>query len=205
MNGIIDKIKNEITQDFYKQNFPNDGQRFVAWYCYYNLPCSRWNGHRGKWLRLWQRPNVVICGNSRFSLSIHSGVVLCSGIWTVEPISESRHSSWLSWIGCLGNLLLWVAFLLKVCRSWFHASDVVRDVERGQSKRGCACDPIGISCYWRCVSRYCRLFLRLSIVGRYRPISNRCTSWRLDIPITNPRPICIWTIFISKFNRNRFI
>lgn len=32
MNGIIDKIKNEITQDFYKQNFPNDGQRFVAWY-----------------------------------------------------------------------------------------------------------------------------------------------------------------------------
>ena len=32
MNGIIDKIKNEITQDFDKQKFPNDGQRFVAWY-----------------------------------------------------------------------------------------------------------------------------------------------------------------------------
>lgn len=32
MNGIVNKIKNEITQDFYKQNFPNDGQRFVAWY-----------------------------------------------------------------------------------------------------------------------------------------------------------------------------
>jgi hypothetical protein len=26
------KIKEEIKQDFYVQNFPNDGQRFVAWY-----------------------------------------------------------------------------------------------------------------------------------------------------------------------------
>lgn len=26
------KIAEEIKQDFYKQNFPNDGQRFVAWY-----------------------------------------------------------------------------------------------------------------------------------------------------------------------------
>jgi len=29
---MFDKIKSEITQDFYVQNFPNDGQRFVAWY-----------------------------------------------------------------------------------------------------------------------------------------------------------------------------
>ena len=27
-----DIIKNEISQDYYQQNFPNDGQRFVAWY-----------------------------------------------------------------------------------------------------------------------------------------------------------------------------
>ena len=26
------RIKEEITQDYYQQNFPNDGQRFVAWY-----------------------------------------------------------------------------------------------------------------------------------------------------------------------------
>ena len=26
------KIKDEIQQDYYQQNFPNDGQRFVAWY-----------------------------------------------------------------------------------------------------------------------------------------------------------------------------
>lgn len=32
MANIVEKIKSEITQDFYKQNFPNDGQRFVAWY-----------------------------------------------------------------------------------------------------------------------------------------------------------------------------
>jgi len=26
------KISEEIKQDYYQQNFPNDGQRFVAWY-----------------------------------------------------------------------------------------------------------------------------------------------------------------------------
>lgn len=30
--NMIEKIKDEIKQDFYQQNFPNDGQRFVAWY-----------------------------------------------------------------------------------------------------------------------------------------------------------------------------
>lgn len=29
---MYSKITNEITEPFYKQNFPNDGQRFVAWY-----------------------------------------------------------------------------------------------------------------------------------------------------------------------------
>ena len=29
---IIEKIQSEIKQDYYIQNFPNDGQRFVAWY-----------------------------------------------------------------------------------------------------------------------------------------------------------------------------
>lgn len=32
MNKFIEKIQQEIQQDFYKNNFPNDGQRFVAWY-----------------------------------------------------------------------------------------------------------------------------------------------------------------------------
>ena len=26
------QIFNDISQDYYQQNFPNDGQRFVAWY-----------------------------------------------------------------------------------------------------------------------------------------------------------------------------
>ena len=26
------KILNEISQQYYKENYPNDGQRFVAWY-----------------------------------------------------------------------------------------------------------------------------------------------------------------------------
>ena len=29
---MFNKIRNEITQDYYQQNFSNDGQRFVAWY-----------------------------------------------------------------------------------------------------------------------------------------------------------------------------
>ena len=32
MDNIIDIIKMEIAQDYYQQNFSNDGQRFVAWY-----------------------------------------------------------------------------------------------------------------------------------------------------------------------------
>ena len=29
---MYEKIKTEIQENFYQQNFPNDGQRFVAWY-----------------------------------------------------------------------------------------------------------------------------------------------------------------------------
>jgi hypothetical protein len=29
---MYNKIKEEIKESFYQQNFPNDGQRFVAWY-----------------------------------------------------------------------------------------------------------------------------------------------------------------------------
>lgn len=29
---MFEQIKDEIKADFYQQNFPNDGQRFVAWY-----------------------------------------------------------------------------------------------------------------------------------------------------------------------------
>ena len=32
MANILEKIKSELTQDYYVQHFPNDGQRFVAWY-----------------------------------------------------------------------------------------------------------------------------------------------------------------------------
>lgn len=29
---MYSKILSELGQDYYKDNFPNDGQRFVAWY-----------------------------------------------------------------------------------------------------------------------------------------------------------------------------
>lgn len=29
---MYSKTKNDIVQDYYQQHFPNDGQRFVAWY-----------------------------------------------------------------------------------------------------------------------------------------------------------------------------
>lgn len=32
MENIVERIKQEIQQDYYKSNFSNDGQRFVAWY-----------------------------------------------------------------------------------------------------------------------------------------------------------------------------
>ena len=30
--GIYDKIKVDIEQPYYVENYPNEGQRFVAWY-----------------------------------------------------------------------------------------------------------------------------------------------------------------------------
>lgn len=30
--NVFDQIKEEIKADYFQQNFPNDGQRFVAWY-----------------------------------------------------------------------------------------------------------------------------------------------------------------------------
>lgn len=32
MTSIVERIKNEILQDYYQHHFSNDGQRFVAWY-----------------------------------------------------------------------------------------------------------------------------------------------------------------------------
>ena len=29
---MYEKIKNDISQTYYIENYPNDGQRFVAWY-----------------------------------------------------------------------------------------------------------------------------------------------------------------------------
>jgi hypothetical protein len=29
---VFEQIKEDIKADYYQQNFPNDGQRFVAWY-----------------------------------------------------------------------------------------------------------------------------------------------------------------------------
>src|SRR5437660_1791098 len=29
---MFDQIKEEIKQDYYRSNFPNEGQRFIAWY-----------------------------------------------------------------------------------------------------------------------------------------------------------------------------
>lgn len=31
-HSMLDLIRREITDSYYQQNFPNDGQRFLAWY-----------------------------------------------------------------------------------------------------------------------------------------------------------------------------
>lgn len=36
-NPVYNKIGEEIKQEYYQQNFPNNGQRFVAWYLIANL------------------------------------------------------------------------------------------------------------------------------------------------------------------------
>lgn len=39
--SIFQKIQDEIKTDYYQQNFPNDGQRFVAWYLFNILQLDR--------------------------------------------------------------------------------------------------------------------------------------------------------------------
>jgi hypothetical protein len=42
MSSLLDRIRSDLKSDvFYQQNFPNDGQRFLAWYlrnCYLRTP-----------------------------------------------------------------------------------------------------------------------------------------------------------------------
>jgi hypothetical protein len=57
---IYDKIKEQIQADFFKQNFSNDGQRFVAWYLR-NMMCQHFSGHKVKQHFAATRSQRAIC------------------------------------------------------------------------------------------------------------------------------------------------
>lgn len=93
-NQIYEKIKNEIRQDYYQQNFSNNGQRFVAWYLR-NIHSKDENetkdaitdGADDKQI------DAIIVDNDRSTIFIFQGKFIGSSSVDAEPLREV-FSSW---------------------------------------------------------------------------------------------------------------
>ena len=88
MANILEKIKSELTQDYYVQHFPNDGQRFVAWYL------------RNIYLldQLQAKDAITDGANDKqidavFSLKYHTPY--CAQISTTADVRRIQESSWI--------------------------------------------------------------------------------------------------------------
>ena len=92
---MIEKIKDEIKQDFYQQNFPNDGQRFVAWYLR-NVHLRDRNetkdditdGADDKQI------DAIVIDDDKSTVFILQGKFICNGSIDAEPLREVL-SSWI--------------------------------------------------------------------------------------------------------------
>jgi hypothetical protein len=93
--NMIEKIKDEIKQDFYQQNFPNDGQRFVAWYLR-NVHLRDRNetkdditdGADDKQI------DAIVIDDDKSTVFILQGKFICNGSIDAEPLREVL-SSWI--------------------------------------------------------------------------------------------------------------
>jgi len=92
---IYEKISQEIKADYYVQNYPNDGQRFVAWYVFNILRQDRnqtkdaiTDGADDKQI------DAIVVDDDRQTVYIVQGKFLSGGIVDAEPLREVL-SSWL--------------------------------------------------------------------------------------------------------------
>ena len=99
---IYDKIKEQIQADFFKQNFSNDGQRFVAWYLR-NIHLRDMNETRDD---ITDGPDdkqidAIVIDNDKSTIYIIQGKYIQGGLVDGEPLRE-------------------------VLASWMHLRDLVR-------------------------------------------------------------------------------
>ena len=93
--SIYEKINEEIKADYYQQNYPNDGQRFVAWYLFNILKQDRnqtkdsiTDGADDKQI------DAIVIDDDKQTIFIIQGKYISSGQVDAEPLREVL-SSWL--------------------------------------------------------------------------------------------------------------
>lgn len=92
--SIYEKISEEIKSDYYVQNYPNDGQRFVAWYVFNILRQDRnqtkdaiTDGADDKQI------DAIVVDDEGQTVYILQGKFLSGGVVDAEPLREVL-SSW---------------------------------------------------------------------------------------------------------------
>lgn len=93
--SIYDKIKEQIQEDFFKQNFPNDGQRFVAWYLR-NIHLRDMNETRDDITDGADDKQIdaIVIDNDKSIIYIIQGKFISGGVVDAEPLREVL-SSWM--------------------------------------------------------------------------------------------------------------
>lgn len=93
--SIYTKIQEEITAEYFQQNYPNDGQRFVAWYLFNILHQDRnqtkdaiTDGVDDKQI------DAIVINDETQTVYIIQGKYIASGVVDAEPLREVL-SSWI--------------------------------------------------------------------------------------------------------------
>src|SRR5450759_4255091 len=93
--SIYEKIQEEIKADYFQQNYPNDGQRFVAWYLFNILHQDRnqtkdaiTDGPDDKQI------DAIVINDDTQTVYIIQGKYISGGVVDAEPLREVL-SSWM--------------------------------------------------------------------------------------------------------------
>jgi len=93
--SIYEKISDEIKGDYYVQNYPNDGQRFVAWYVFNILRQDKnqtkdaiTDGANDKQI------DAIVVDDDKQTVYIIQGKFISNGVVDAEPLREVL-SSWM--------------------------------------------------------------------------------------------------------------
>jgi hypothetical protein len=87
--SIYEKISSEINSDYYLQNYPNEGQRFVAWYIF-NILCRDRNQTKDSITDGADDKQIdaIVVDDEKQTVYILQGKFLQGGIVDAEPLRE---------------------------------------------------------------------------------------------------------------------